>query len=269
MTPFLPRRTMVASGPSRPRRRTKVAAAFGGKAAAPRGWIARQLLTHSVISRLPIAALRKVHLAERELCNIRVRSEWALLRLDVGRSDDLAPFLGVFGNELPEVARRHRLWNAAYVGEARPYFWIGEGRIDLFVELVDDLGRRVLRRDYAIPTRLPRSPVQTRRSSGASGSACERVPLVTARARNFSALTCSIVVGYVGLNTNLAPVRRAYRARKLVSGNALGPTGHPVIVMKSSPARWTELPITGCRHIDLAGIGLGIGDEVRNGLGRK
>jgi len=73
-----------------------------------------------------------------------------LILPDVIRSDYLAPLLGVFSDELAEVGRRHRLWNAAYLGEARHYLGIGEDRIDLFVESTDDFGRRILRRDYAI-----------------------------------------------------------------------------------------------------------------------
>ena len=43
----------------------------------------------------------------------------------------------------------------------------------------------------------------------------------------------------------------------------------PVIILNSSPATWGEVPIAGRRHVDLARIGLGVGDELGNRLGRN
>jgi hypothetical protein len=39
----------------------------------------------------------------------------------------------------------------AYSSKSRNYLWIGECRIDFFLELVDNFGRRALRRDQTIP----------------------------------------------------------------------------------------------------------------------
>src|SRR5262249_32284638 len=50
-----------------------------------------------------------------------------------------------FGNARPEIARRATEDNAAQVGELSLQLGIGEARIDLLVELVDDLGRRLCR----------------------------------------------------------------------------------------------------------------------------
>src|SRR5262249_8263227 len=59
------------------------------------------------------------------------------VRLDVRRSDYLAPLLGFFGNERPEIARRATEDNAAQVGELSLQLGISEASIDLLVELVD------------------------------------------------------------------------------------------------------------------------------------
>ena len=43
----------------------------------------------------------------------------------------------------------------------------------------------------------------------------------------------------------------------------------PVIILNSSPATWGRGPDAGRRHVDLARIGLGVGDELGNRLGRN
>ena len=43
----------------------------------------------------------------------------------------------------------------------------------------------------------------------------------------------------------------------------------PVIILNSSPATWDTRPVAARRHIDLARIGLGVGDELGNRLGRN
>src|SRR5258707_12906473 len=78
-----------------------------------------------------------------------------LLRLDIGRADDLAPFLGVFGDDLGEIGRRAGQCGAADVGESRFDFWLGEAGVDPLVEPVDYLGRRVpVRADAVLRARL-------------------------------------------------------------------------------------------------------------------
>src|SRR5215475_10139960 len=78
--------------------------------------------------------------AERDLWNASRGS----LHLDVGGPDHLAPFLGFLGDELAEVGRRADKRCASEVSEPRLDFGIGEGRVDLLVELVDDLSWRGL-----------------------------------------------------------------------------------------------------------------------------
>src|SRR5436190_1714586 len=79
------------------------------------------------------------------------RRRSASVRLDVGRPDHLAPFLGFLGDEPSEVGGRAGKHRATQDGEPRFYLGVGEARIDLLVEFVDELGRRVLRRSYASP----------------------------------------------------------------------------------------------------------------------
>src|SRR5262249_48628915 len=70
--------------------------------------------------------------------------EDALLWLDVGRSDDLAPFLGFLGEELAEIRGRHRQRHSAEVGQPGLYPWFRKGRVDFSVEPIDDFRRTVL-----------------------------------------------------------------------------------------------------------------------------
>src|SRR5262249_17276828 len=72
--------------------------------------------------------------------------------LDVGGPDHLAAFVGFFGDQLAELGRRSRQRRAAEVSETGLHLRIGESRVDLFVELVDDLGRRGPRCAEAGPT---------------------------------------------------------------------------------------------------------------------
>src|SRR5262245_35089305 len=73
-----------------------------------------------------------------------------LFRLDTSKFDHLGPLLGVVGNKLPEIGGRARK-DRALLDEACPDARIGKTRVDLPIELVDDLGGRVLGRTYAEP----------------------------------------------------------------------------------------------------------------------
>src|SRR5262245_55216865 len=66
------------------------------------------------------------------------------LRLDVGRPDHLAPLLGVVGDELTEIGGRADKRCASEVSQPRPDFGIGEAGVNCFIELVNNLRRRVL-----------------------------------------------------------------------------------------------------------------------------
>jgi hypothetical protein len=67
------------------------------------------------------------------------------LRLDAGSANDLTPLLSFIDYELVEVGGRKRQRRATQVSEPRDDLWISKPRIDLPVELVDDLGGRILR----------------------------------------------------------------------------------------------------------------------------
>jgi hypothetical protein len=74
-----------------------------------------------------------------------------LLRLDVSRSDHLSPFLGFLREVFSEIRRRTGKYHGTKLREPRLEFSIGEARIDLDVELIDDLGGRALGGADAIP----------------------------------------------------------------------------------------------------------------------
>src|SRR5262245_12171966 len=78
-------------------------------------------------------------------------SEAASLRLDAGEFDHLGPLLGFVGDQLSELSRRSRQRHAAEVSETGLHLRIVESRIDLLVELVDNLSRRGLRCTDAEP----------------------------------------------------------------------------------------------------------------------
>src|SRR5215471_11847681 len=84
-------------------------------------------------------------LAEWESWNVGAARIPTLLRLDVGRPDHLAPLFCLLDDNLVEFSRRARKRRCAQVSEPRRDLGIGEPRIDLFVELVDDLDGRVPR----------------------------------------------------------------------------------------------------------------------------
>src|SRR5262249_45360693 len=64
--------------------------------------------------------------------------------------DHLGPLVGFRGDELPEVGRTARDQHAAELREASLDLRVGQGGVDLLVELVNDLGRRALRRAHPV-----------------------------------------------------------------------------------------------------------------------
>src|SRR5215472_2006873 len=61
------------------------------------------------------------------------------VQLGAGQFHHLAPLLGLFHDELAEVARRAPQCDAAEVGKPRLHLGVGNACIDLLVELFDDL----------------------------------------------------------------------------------------------------------------------------------
>src|SRR6516164_9684825 len=74
------------------------------------------------------------------------------VRLGTGEFDHLPPFFGFVGNELSEVGGRAGKQRGAEIGEPHLRLGIGEDRIDLLVELVDDVVRCPLRHADAVPS---------------------------------------------------------------------------------------------------------------------
>ena|SRR5262244_702336 len=138
---------------------------------------------------LQIAAANELMNALRNVHGIAWRI--ASLNPDVGCADHLGPFLGFLGNEFAETGGRKGKLSATFVGKPRLDFGISKSGGDFTVELVDNLGGRVARRPDAEPgTHLvARHEFAHGRDLGqhlrARGS-------VTASARSFPALTCSI-----------------------------------------------------------------------------
>src|SRR5262249_34461358 len=95
-----------------------------------RGWPDRQAMLRQSVRNM--ARPRSVWLRSREL-------------------DHPAPLLGFVGDELPEFGRRACKYRRTEVSESCFHLGIGESAIDLPVEVVHDLGGRVLRRSNCIP----------------------------------------------------------------------------------------------------------------------
>src|SRR5215218_47838 len=64
----------------------------------------------------------------------------ASIRLSPRELDHLAPLLGFLSDQLAELSGRIRKHRAAEISEPRFHVGIGESRIDLLIELIDDLG---------------------------------------------------------------------------------------------------------------------------------
>src|SRR5215472_7043738 len=73
------------------------------------------------------------------------------IRPDAGELDHVAPLLDFLRDALAEVGRRSGQHRAAEVGKSRLHAGIDESRVDLVVELVDNLGRRALGCANAVP----------------------------------------------------------------------------------------------------------------------
>src|SRR5438876_4975076 len=73
------------------------------------------------------------------------------LGLDTRELDYLGPLLGFIGDQPAKIRRRSRQRRAAKVSDPGLHLRVVESRIDLLVELVDDLGRRGLRCAEAEP----------------------------------------------------------------------------------------------------------------------
>src|SRR5262245_7302271 len=89
---------------------------------------------------------------ETRFMEYRLADGSASVRLDVEGPDEFAPLLRFVGDELAKVGWRVCEHVATQVRKPSLQFGIGEARIDLLVEFVDDLGGRVLGRADAEPS---------------------------------------------------------------------------------------------------------------------
>src|ERR1041385_8260529 len=71
-------------------------------------------------------------------------AEFKLTWLDPREFHDFGPLLGFSGDKISEIGRRARKDEATEFGDLGFYFRVGEALVDLLIELVDDIGRRVL-----------------------------------------------------------------------------------------------------------------------------
>ena len=91
----------------------------------------------------------------RHFCRMDVTEYWAAvggsLRLDVGRHNHLAPFLGLVGDEFAEISGRACKYRAAQIGKPCLEFWFCNADIDFLVQSFDELYGRALRSTNAEP----------------------------------------------------------------------------------------------------------------------
>src|SRR5205807_1333744 len=73
------------------------------------------------------------------------------IRLDVSGPDHFGPLLGFIHDQLAEIGGRAGQRSASHVDKSRFDPWVREPGVDLPVELVDDLDRRISGRAEAEP----------------------------------------------------------------------------------------------------------------------
>src|SRR5262249_16511222 len=72
------------------------------------------------------------------------RAMWPSLRLRTGKLHYLGPLLGFFSDDLAKLFRGSIHQHPTHIGKTRADIRVSNCRVDLLVELVDDLGRRSL-----------------------------------------------------------------------------------------------------------------------------
>ena len=152
------------------------------------------------------------------------------------------------------IGWRARERHAAQIGKPRLHLGIGQASVDLLVELLNDLGGRNLWRAYAVP----RARLVARHESptvGMSGSAGERIAVVTASARSLPALMYSIDEGMVAKKTCTCPPSRSVSAGPPPRYGTCTMSA-PAIILNSSPATCGVLPLPADAMLILSGLAL-------------
>src|SRR5262249_27585209 len=191
----------------------------------------------------------------------------ASLRLDVGSPDHLAPFLGFLRNEFPEIGGRARKHSAAKVGKAPAHRRIDEARIDLVVELIDDLDGCVLWNADAIPLaglvarqELTQGRKVRQRRRALRGRYCQRAQPAGLDVLDGRGQCTEVDLQLPGHEVSQ---RGRYPAiRHMNHADA----GHHLEQLAEHMGRAS---VAGGPHVDLARVGLRVGDEFRNRLGGK
>src|SRR5215831_11841507 len=102
-----------------------------------------------------LPTLQRSSMPRQRLSSTGVTEYWigtaASVRLDARELDHLGPLFGFVGDELAELGRRACKHCAAHVRKPRLQLRVGEAGIDLLVELVDHLNRRIPRHTDAVP----------------------------------------------------------------------------------------------------------------------
>src|SRR6516162_3816417 len=124
----------TSARPSGASRRLGYINGAAGRNASGRTW------HYSEVPAAVIAAVRRTDVMERGAGTAR-----GSIRFDAHELHDLTPFLCFVGDELSKVGGRADKRCASEVSQPRLDFGIGEARVDLLVELLDDLGWRGLR----------------------------------------------------------------------------------------------------------------------------
>src|SRR5262249_9790032 len=163
--------------------------------------------------------------------------EYSVARRSLGlcarELDYFAPFLGIVSDELAEVGDRAGKYHAPKVGKPRLQLGISEPRIDLAIELTNDLGRCVFGRTEANHW-LASKPGTKSPTVGISGSASERIAVVTAKAASLPArMYSSDAAMSVNVTWICPPSRSVIAGPALRYGTCVRLT--PVIILKSSP----------------------------------
>ena len=154
---------------------------------------------------------------------------------------------------------------AAQLGQPRLHLGIGEANVDLPVEFVDDLGRRVSGRADAIP-----SACLVARHELAHGRDVRQRLRAHRRghcqARSLPALICSMDEAWAK-HTCTCPLKQiGSAATASIRHVDHVDAGHHLEQLAGQMAR---APAAAEAKSDLAGIGLGVGNEFGNRLGRE
>ena len=147
---------------------------------------------------------------------------------------------------------------------ARRSFALGSARADVhrLAELVDDLGGRAFWARRVHTSRMPRSPARIRPWRGRPAAPPARVAVVTARARSLPFRINSSACGYwIKDDLHLSGEQIGHVIAAIRDVNQFD-AGHHLEQLAEDMGRAS---VATRRHIDLAWIGFGIGDELREG----